>query len=469
MEKMSAEDRLRSEINKCRNCGVCKTLLNFSCLVFPEIFRLVDEERKTGKKISTDQLRHLVNLCNFCGQCPCLDIREAIMNAKTEYMEKYGLGFKIRVIENVERIGKLGGAIPSLTNFMLRNKVIRWLIEKTIGIHRDRKIPNFPKANITAWLRKRNKNIGQVSKDKKKVAYFAGCTARYLFPEVAKAVIEVFEKNGIEVFYPEQKCCGMPSMLEGDRKLTMEFAKYNVASLSEAVKEGYDIVCSCPTGGFMLKKVLKVGAYYSSEYLESLKSDDGFVKIPLGGIIGSIYGDGALMSIPIKQFEGMLKDEGYFSSISAKKRIMVAENTYDLGEYLLMLYERGGFDPRLGPVPIRGVYYPPCHLRSQRIGKPYQHLLSLIPGLSLDLISGNYCCGAGGIMGFKQQFHRSSIKIGGRLIAKIKSLNPEIIVTDCLSCRIQFNQLTNYNVLHPIQIIRESYSNYQEQSKKKAV
>ncbi|GAG10301.1 unnamed protein product, partial [marine sediment metagenome] len=246
---MSAEDRLRYEINKCRNCQICGTLLNFSCLVFPEMFRMVDEERKTGKKISTDQLMQLVNLCNFCAQCPCLDIREAIMNAKTEYMEKYGLKLKIRVIENVERIGKLGGAIPSLSNPLLRNKVNRWLMEKTIGIHRDRKIPNFPKANVTTWLRKRNKNIRPVSKEKKKVAYFAGCTARYFFPEVSKAVIEVFEKNGIEIFYPEQQCCGMPSMLEGDRKLTMEFAMYNVARLSEAVEEGYDIVCSCPTCG----------------------------------------------------------------------------------------------------------------------------------------------------------------------------------------------------------------------------
>lgn len=469
MEKMSAEDRLRSEINKCRNCGTCRTLLNFSCLVFPEMFRMVDEERKTRKKISTDQLIHLINLCNFCAQCPCLDIREAIMNAKTEYMEKYGLGFKIRVIENVERIGKLGGAIPSFTNLLLGNRVTRWLMEKTIGIHRNRKIPNFPKANVSAWLRKRNKNIRPVSKDKKKVVYFAGCTARYLFPEVAKAVIEVFEKNGLEVLYPEQQCCGMPSMLEGDRKLTLEFSTFNVAHLSKAVEEGYDIVCSCPTCGYMLKNVLKVGAYYSAEYRESVKSEDGFVKIPISGVISSVYGDGAFMSIPIELFEAILKDEGYFSSISPKKRIMVAENTYDVGEYLWMLHERDEFDTSLGPISMRGVYYPPCHLRKQRIGRPYQNLLSLIPGISLDLINGNYCCGNGGIMGFKQEFHRSSIKIGGRLVAKIKSLNPEVIATDCLSCRMQFNQLTNYEVLHPIQIIKESYKNYQEQSEKKAV
>ena len=219
-------------------------------------------------------------------------------------------------------------------------------------------------------------------------------------------------------------------LLEGDRKLTLEFARFNVPRLAEAVEDGYDIVCSCPTCGFMLKNVLKVGAFrYSSEYqsLERERFDDGFWRVPVGDTISSsIYGDGAFIKVPKHFFEPMLRDEGYFSSISPKKRIMVAENTYDLGEYLRMLHERGELDTRLGPVSFRVTYYPPCHLREQRIGReslvsipytpfvfpshlregkigrPYQYLLDLIPGLSLDTIEGDYCCGNAGIMGFKQ-------------------------------------------------------------------
>ena len=130
---MSAEDKLRYEINKCRNCEACKTLLDFPCAAFREMFSLVDNEIETGKKISTHQLRNLVNLCNFCAACPCLDIRAAIINAKTEYMDQYGLGFRIRAIENIERIGKLGTAIPRLTNFLLQNDVTGSWIKKTMG------------------------------------------------------------------------------------------------------------------------------------------------------------------------------------------------------------------------------------------------------------------------------------------------------------------------------------------------
>jgi glycerol-3-phosphate dehydrogenase subunit C len=386
-------------------------------------------------------------------------------------MDRYGLPFRIRAIEDVERIGKLGGAFPRLTNSLLQNEGIRGLVEKVMSIHKERKIPSFPKEDFVEWIKRRERDIRVRTNGKKKVAYFAGCTARRLFPEVPRAVVEVFERNGIEVFYPEQQCCGMPSLLEGDRKLTLEFARSNVARLAEAVEEGYDIVCSCPSCGYMIKNVLKVGTfYYSSEYRNLEKTEDGFVKIPLDDVIlYSWFGRGATMTVPHFLLEGMLRDEGYFSSINPEKRLMVAENTYDLGEYLRKLHMEGELDTRLGNLSVRAVYYPPCHLREQRIGRPYHYLMSLIPGISVEAISGDYCCGNAGIMGFKKEFHHQSIRIGSPLIAIIKSMNPEVLATDCLSCRMQFNQLTSFKVLHPIQIIKESYNQYREVSEKEAV
>ena len=67
------------------------------------------------------------------------------------------------------------------------------------------------------------------------------------------------------------------------------------------------------------------------------------------------------------------------------------------------------------------------------------------------------CCGIAGIMGFKKDFHDASIQMGSPLMEKIRQLDPEILVTDCLSCRLQFNQLSDYYVQHPIEIIRQSY------------
>ena len=45
--------------------------------------------------------------------------------------------------------------------------------------------------------------------------------------------------------------------------------------------------------------------------------------------------------------------------------------------------------------------------------------------------------------------------IGRFLMDKIKELNPDYIVTDCLSCLLQFNQVLPYTVLHPIEILKQ--------------
>jgi glycerol-3-phosphate dehydrogenase subunit C len=63
----------------------------------------------------------------------------------------------------------------------------------------------------------------------------------------------------------------------------------------------------------------------------------------------------------------------------------------------------------------------------------------------------------GGIMGFKQEFHDTSIHLGNKLMAKIKELDPAMLVTDCLSCRLQFKQLLPYKVYHPIEILRNAF------------
>jgi len=64
-----------------------------------------------------------------------------------------------------------------------------------------------------------------------------------------------------------------------------------------------------------------------------------------------------------------------------------------------------------------------------------------------------YCCGMSGIMGFKQDFHESSRKLGQNLLDVLAKKAPALIVAGCLSCRLQFEQFTPYTVKHPIEIL----------------
>jgi glycerol-3-phosphate dehydrogenase subunit C len=460
MEKIEPESTARMVVEACSDCDVCRFLMDSDCLMFPELYRLYDKEVETGKQISSDALRRLVDLCNFCALCPCPNIRADIIKAKTQFIERDGLKFGVRTLEDVERIATLCGMFPRLTNFLLQHKPTGELFKSITGIHPQRRIPVFPQENFPRYAKKHGLNTQPQKQPNRKIAYFSGCTANYLFPEVPKAVVEVFQHNGFEVYYPEQKCCGMPTLLEGDRKLTMEFVRFNLDHLAGAVESGYDIVCSCPTCGFMLSKMLKEGAYYSPEYQESVGADEAYIKIPVGKAANN-PADRKFELVKKGLYAKILKDEGYFSTLSPLKRILVAENTYDLGDYLAGLQKSGELKTTFGPVSGQMVYYPPCHLREQNIGRPYLDLLKIIPGITLEPINGNlFCCGMAGIMGFKREFHHASIHLGDRLMNKIKALNPENIVTDCLSCRLQFAQLMPHKVIHPIEVLKDAYSGH---------
>jgi glycerol-3-phosphate dehydrogenase subunit C len=458
MEKSSPEKKARKVIDECADCDVCRFLMDSDCLMFPELYRLYDKEMETGEKITSEELRHMVDLCNFCALCPCPPVRANLIEAKTSFIDRDGLTFGIRTLENVERISMLCGAFPKLTNKLLRGKATGDVIKKSAGIHTERQIPKFPAETFPQWAQRNGLTRRPQNSGNRKIAYFAGCTANYLFPEVPRAVVEVLQYNGFDVFYPKQKCCGMPSMLEGDRELTLKFVRHNLEILAELVAAGYEIVCSCPTCGFMLRNVLKENAYYSAEYQASVGADGAYLKIPTSEASDNPGGK-KFNVLKKNMFEAILKDDGYFSDIDPMKRIMVAENTYDLGDYLLDFHRSGEFKTTFNEVPGRMVYFPPCHLREQNIGRPYHELLNLLPGVNLDSMDGSlYCCGMGGIMGFKRDFHEASVHLGRRLMGRVKEMSPQWLVTDCLSCRLQFNQLLPHKVLHPVEILKEAYS-----------
>ena len=456
MSKNEPERMARKFLDDCADCDICRYLMeDTSCQVFPKLYELYDREASHREKITHEELKRLIELCNFCGLCPCSNVRSDIMKAKHAFVSRDGLKPTLRLLEDVERVARVCGAYPRLTNMLLKKERTGGVLKKVAGLHPHRKVPEFPQESFRGWAKHQGLDIMR-AKGKRKVAFFAGCTGQYLFPQVPKAAVEVLRRNGIELYFPEQKCCGMPSLLEGDRDLTFKFAKFNTEHLIPALEAGYDIVCSCPTCGYMLKHVMADGAVNSFEA----------GRHPARPGIAPARQDAATQGVPVAcsagkgPIEGLLQDQGYFAAISARQRIAIAAHTYDLGEYLLSLHRAGALDTRFEPIAEDLAYYPPCHMREQNIGQPYAEILRLIPQASLNIIEGAfYCCGIAGIMGFKRDFHEVSTEMGSRLMEKIREIDPQRLVSDCLSCRIQFNQLLPYRVIHPIEILYEAYLN----------
>ena len=389
-----------------------------------------------------------MDLCNYCALCPCPNIRADLITAKTAFIARDGLPPRIRIIEDVALLAPICGSAPRLSQLLFRHPSSSHLIKRTMGIHPERQLPIFPKGNFPSWAAKNGLCTKPAAHAPRKVAYFAGCTASYLFPEVAQAAVAVLQSNGAAVWVPPQQCCGMPAFLEGDRKLTREMVRFNIEQLVQAVAEGFTITCSCPTCGFFFKNLLKDRAYYSQEYQSFQIKDKGQTA---ADHCADIH-----LSLRNTIYAKLLVDEWYFTFIPPMQRIRVAENTKDLGEWLRERHASGQGTPPLSGWD-RLLYFTPCHQREQKIGQPYLELMASIAGHPVDSIDGNlYCCGMAGVMGFKKTFHEKSLEIGRPLMDKINQANPDRIITDCLSCRLQLHHATGREVLHPVELLQRT-------------
>ena len=79
--------------------------------------------------------------------------------------------------------------------------------------------------------------------------------------------------------------------------------------------------------------------------------------------------------------------------------------------------------------------------------------------MTIELLAGMDCCGMGGNFGFKVGFHEKSLAVGRPLMEKIRAKAPEAIITDCMSCRLQFQHELPYPVFHPMEILARAYLN----------
>ena len=216
---------MRRVVDECADCDICRFLMDTSCLMFPELYRLWDHEQETGEPISSEQLRHLANRCNFCGLCPCPPVRANILKAKSEYLARHGIPPALRLMEDVGLLGRACGAWPQLTNAILGSKGMSGMIKKATGIHSQRRLPAFPRRNFLAWAKRQGLRMPPGQPRRARVAYFAGCTATYLYPEVAHAAVAMLQATGAQVWVPAQDCCGMPPLLEGDRHRALSLVK----------------------------------------------------------------------------------------------------------------------------------------------------------------------------------------------------------------------------------------------------
>ena len=403
-DEQEVGEELMRVFDICHSCRRCYNL----CPSFNILLDGIDEVDGEVAKLPADKSREVVDFCYQCKlcfpHCPYvpphrweIDFPRLMLRAKAVRVKKEGVPLQDRWLGNPERLGKMASRFPNLTNWVNERKVLRFMMEKTVGIHRDRNLPQYGPLTFGEWLeRHRPAPAGENGK----VVLFYTCTVNYNDVDVGVAAVQVLTRNKIGVVCPPQVCCGMPALDGGDVGGARKRAQENVRTLYSAVRQGYSVVVLGPTCCYMLRQ----------EYPYLVKGKEGRV---------------------------------------------VVEKTYDLCEYLIACHREKKLDTQFVRGAGRVAYQIPCHLRVQNIGFKSRDLLRLLPDTQVELIER--CAGVDGTWGFKKEYFEASLKVARGLLREIDQVEPNLAVSDCPLASLQVEHEKGYRPRHPIQVVRDAY------------
>jgi FAD/FMN-containing dehydrogenase/Fe-S oxidoreductase len=414
-------DQVLLAAQRCNGCGDCRTQAAETrmCPLFR--FQPAEEASPRAKAnllrgllsgrldldvLTSDELKATVDLCVHCHMCrlecpAAVDIPRLMREAKGAHVAAKGLPLEDWLTTRLDLVGALASRVSPLANWMLQNRSMRWLLEKATGVAQGRKLPRVaPRSFVRRTARRR---WGRPSRRSgPKVLYFVDVYANYYDLQLGESLLAVMEHNHVEVYvHPEQKQAGMPAVARGALDFARKLAAHNVPILADAIRQGYQIVCTEPSATLCLTR----------EYPQLLDDDDAR---------------------------------------------LVAAHTSEACTYLWKMHTLGKLQLDFKPISTVLAYHAPCHLKALEVGTPGANLLALIPGLQVHRIEAG-CSGMAGIYGLLQKNYRTSLRAGWGLISRLR--DPEILAgaTECCTCKIQMEQGTTKPTIHPIKVLALAY------------
>jgi anaerobic glycerol-3-phosphate dehydrogenase C subunit len=400
----------RAEIEKCHACGLCRTVCPVN-INLPEeiasprakaaIFKAFINGQLDKSLLSGPPVKEALDLCVNCKscriECPTgADVPLLCSLAKENYVKQAGIPLPQALLENMYLLGSISGKSPGFYGALSSSPAGKSLTELLIGIDKRRPLP---KPSVPPFEKKRFSR----EKGKRQVAYFYGCYVNFFNAESeGSSVMKVLRKNGIGVILPKQKCCGIPSVSSGNIKAVKKDMAYNLKQLYDAVGAGCDIITSCPSCGLAIK-------------------------------------------------------EDYPRILNTSEAAAVSQKTFDIHEYLWLLFNEGTLNVDFKPSGKKAVFHAPCHLKAQGISGLQERLSGLIPRISISKITDS-CCGMAGSFGLKKKNFDLSMAIGERLFSNIKDASADFVVTSCGACKTQIKQGSGCNVIHLVELLAEYYS-----------
>ena len=415
---------LRDEVDRvfdlCHGCRLCFNL----CPSFPTMFKFVDANDGDASALTDAERDQVVDECYQCKlcyvKCPYVPPHEweldfpRLMSRVHAVRQRQGVSVKERLTDQfLARTDLLGRAsVPAAP-------VVNWatgtpgswsrrVMEKTVGLASERLLPPYAKQRFTTWFKQRQRRA-TAAEGGGAISVFPTCFVEYMEPGVGRAIVDVYEHNGIECSLPAgTKCCGAPWLHSGHVAEFVKAAQRNVAALAAEVRAGRDVIVAQPTCAYVIKR----------DYPMYAKGTDADV---------------------------------------------VAAHTFDPAEYLMRRH-RDADDPFTlrdefpgrddGSVPDDVTYHVACHLQAQNAGLRSRDLLK-VAGVKCTLVQR--CSGIDGTWGYRAENYELARIVAAPLRREVEAAGNAVVCGDCHLANGSILQETGTQPVHPLQFMARAY------------
>lgn len=405
-----------NEVDLCHGCGGCREL-NYNWRMCP-VYKGINDEVASCRG-RNNVLRWLVKvdglakdfvltkeykdiIYKYCVQCKmCLvdcpsnvNVGKSMAEARAAYAKQMGLPKGYEYFVNIDKHALTGCRLAPLSNLLMQNKLFRKILEARTGIDARKKFPKFSRKTFDDIFKKYER-----SKKDKHVVLFCDTYIRYVDPMLGMRIVKMLERNGYGIIFPSQKSSGLPALLEGAPDVGKEIARYNVENMYAYASEGIPIVCFSPSSSIALKM----------DYLNVLDNEESRT---------------------------------------------VANNTYDIHEFLSYLHDRNELDTNFRSIDAEvGVHFH-CHTIVQGADKHVKKLLDLIPSLRYHIVEKG-CCGVGGSYSFIKENYDLAMQIGKGLFNAVRQ--ERMVYTTGESCMLQIEEGSGKKLRLTVDLLTRAY------------
>ena len=418
-DEAKALEEIERVFDICHGCRRCVNL----CTSFPTLFDLVDASSTLEVDgVAKQDYWKVVDQCYLCDTCymtKCpyvpphpwnVDFPHLMLRAKAIKFKKGETGLRDKLLSSTDALGRLATipVVVQTVNAVNKNGFARNLLHQTLGVHKDRELPEYAAAKFRPNAPESRKfEIRNGKNTPGKVAVFSTCYVNYNEPGMGHDLLAVLAHNEIPyVLVQQEACCGMPKLELGDLDAVRVLKEKNIPGMARLAREGYAILTPIPSCTLMFKQ-----------------------ELPL-----------------------MFPDEADVKAVQ--------DAMFDPFEYFVMRARDGllkkDFKAKLGKVG----YHIPCHSRVQNVGQKTREMLEMIPDTSVTTIER--CSGHDGTWGVKKEYFDNSMKIGRPVFRQMAAVEADYVSSDCPIAGRHIMQgmgeeKKQAEKAHPLTLLRKAY------------